>query len=353
MPNNAWVTLATNDSYALGALVLAKSLKSVNTVYPIIVLVTDGVTTAMRDTLKEVFNNVESVDLYDSKDSEKLSLIKRPELGVTFTKLCCWKLTSFEKCVFLDADTLVLHNCDDLFDREELSAAPDVGWPDCFNSGVFVFVPSNETYSKLIEYANTNGSFDGGDQGLLNSYFSDWRNLPARHLPFVYNTSISTAYSYLPAFKKFEADIKIIHFLGSLKPWQINFNFEQNVVANLPSEYQHLTKYFSLWWKIFAESIHPALKPEMSGLAATFARIKLGEPKQPDIESWHKGEIDYLGIDSFSNILQKIEDTMEKKIEKPLESVTSETVPQVETKPKTSTTSKSSSSKTSTKKAKK
>ena len=38
------------------------------------------------------------------------------------------------RCVFLDADTLVLQNIDDLFSREELSAAPDVGWPDCFNS---------------------------------------------------------------------------------------------------------------------------------------------------------------------------------------------------------------------------
>jgi len=40
--------------------------------------------------------------------------------------------------VFLDADTLVLDNVDELFERPELAAAPDVGWPDCFNSGVFV-----------------------------------------------------------------------------------------------------------------------------------------------------------------------------------------------------------------------
>ena len=68
------------------------------------------------------------------------SLTDRSELGVTFTKLHCWRLTEYRKCVFLDADTLVLANIDDLFDRDELSAAPDAGWPDCFNSGVFVFV---------------------------------------------------------------------------------------------------------------------------------------------------------------------------------------------------------------------
>ena len=61
---------------------------------------------------------------------------------MTLTKLHCWTLTQFSKCVFLDADTLVVANCDDLFDREEFSAAPDAGWPDCFNSGVFVFRPN-------------------------------------------------------------------------------------------------------------------------------------------------------------------------------------------------------------------
>lgn len=55
----------------------------------------------------------------------------------------------------------MLANIDELFDREELSAAPDPGWPDCFNSGVFVFRPSLETYARLLEYCSEHGSFDG------------------------------------------------------------------------------------------------------------------------------------------------------------------------------------------------
>ena len=55
----------------------------------------------------------------------------------------------------------VLSNIDELFEREELSAAPDPGWPDCFNSGVFVFKPSNETYNKLLALCTETGSFDG------------------------------------------------------------------------------------------------------------------------------------------------------------------------------------------------
>ncbi|KAL1123667.1 hypothetical protein AAG570_002743 [Ranatra chinensis] len=198
----AWVTLATNDTYALGALVLAHSLKQVQTAHELVVLITPGVSQAMRGQLNAVFGTVEEVDVMDSKDAANLALLARPDLGITFTKLHCWRLTQFNKCIFLDADTLVLQNCDELFDREELSAAPDAGWPDCFNSGVFVFRPSNETFNELLKFALEHGSFDGGDQGLLNMFFKDWATKDInKHLPFIYNLCSTATYSYLPAFK--------------------------------------------------------------------------------------------------------------------------------------------------------
>lgn len=101
------------------------------------------------------------MDLLDSGDTTNLALLTRPELGITFTKIHCWNLTQYRKCVFLDADTLVIQNCDELFERDELSAVPDIGWPDCFNSGVFVFEPSRATYEAILDYAVQNGSFDG------------------------------------------------------------------------------------------------------------------------------------------------------------------------------------------------
>lgn len=114
-----------------------------------------------RERLKVIWDELTVVDELDSEDTERLALLTRPELGVTFSKIHAWRLTQYTKCVFLDADTLVLENVDDLFDREELSAAPDIGWPDCFNSGVFVFEPSMETYANLLAMANQTGSFDG------------------------------------------------------------------------------------------------------------------------------------------------------------------------------------------------
>lgn len=60
-----------------------------------------------RLALRNVFDEVVAVDPMDSGDSVRLSLLGRPELGVTFTKIHCWTLTKYSKCVFLDADTLV------------------------------------------------------------------------------------------------------------------------------------------------------------------------------------------------------------------------------------------------------
>ena len=222
--SQAWVTLATNDSYALGALVLAASLRHSGTSRKIVIMVTpEGLSNPMKSQLNQAFDQVVDVSLLDSKDQVNLALLERPELGVTFTKLHCWCLVQYSKCVFLDADTMVrsisrgfqrekkpfeffswqvVRNSDDLFDRSEFSAAPDAGWPDCFNSGVFVFSPSKETFHRLMEHAATHGSFDGGDQGLLNTFFNTWATQDiTKHLPFLYNMCATATYTYLPAFK--------------------------------------------------------------------------------------------------------------------------------------------------------
>jgi len=68
-----------------------------------------------RDNLRAVFDMVTLVDVLDSQDAVNLELLSRPELGVTFTKLHCWRLTQYSKCVFLDADTLVSMYCLNFF----------------------------------------------------------------------------------------------------------------------------------------------------------------------------------------------------------------------------------------------
>uniref|UniRef100_A0A5F9CQK0 Glycogenin 1 n=1 Tax=Oryctolagus cuniculus TaxID=9986 RepID=A0A5F9CQK0_RABIT len=156
MTDQAFVTLTTNDAYAEGALVLGSSLTQHRTSQSLAVLTAPHVSDTMRKPLDIVSDEVTTVDILDSGDSAHLTLMKRPELGVALTKLHCWSLTQYSKCVFVGADTLVLANIDAVFERE-LSAAPDPGWPDRLNPGVFVYQPSVETYNQLLHVASERG----------------------------------------------------------------------------------------------------------------------------------------------------------------------------------------------------
>ena len=60
-----------------------------------------------RRQLSFIYDVIQQVDPLDSQDTAHLALLTRPELGITFTKLHCWRLAQFRKCVFIDADCLV------------------------------------------------------------------------------------------------------------------------------------------------------------------------------------------------------------------------------------------------------
>jgi len=322
----AWVTLATNDEYAVGALTVAASLKRVQTSKKLVVMVTSKmISERVLQTLREVFDEVVSVEEMDSGDIANLTLLDRIELGITFTKIRCWTLTQYVKCVFLDADTLVLANSDELFDREELSASPDAGWPDCFNSGVFVFRPNLNTYKDLVNHATNSGSFDGGDQGLLNTFFSDWATKDiSRHLPFTYNMIASATYSYLPAYKRFGKNVKIVHFIGAGKPWKTSFDGSGEPI--LGSVERHTADHLRLWWQIFSTEVKPELAKNagasggpghsmvpgmISGMSSRFCSAP--PPPQDTREAWEAGNPDYQGTASFSNIMSKMDKTLNDK----------------------------------------
>ncbi|XP_043558626.1 glycogenin-1-like isoform X2 [Chiloscyllium plagiosum] len=327
MSDQAFVTLATNDLYGKGALVLGTSLRNHKTTRKLVVLVSPQVSNNMRAVLEQIFDEVILVDVLDSKDSAHLAMIKRPELGVTFTKLHCWALTHYSKCVFMDADTLVLCNIDELFEREELSAAPDPGWPDCFNTGVFVYRPSIETYNELLQYSTEKGSFDGGDQGLLNSFFSNWATADInKHLPFIYNLSSVAIYSYLPAFKQYGADSKVVHFLGKVKPWDYSYDPTTRCVIRDSDDYSTIIHpgFLNIWWDIFTTSVLPLLtehgisKETSSGtqeedkFSEAVSQLSITPPDEvvssdERRKKWEQGQADYMGVDSFQNIQKKLD----------------------------------------------
>ncbi|CDZ96803.1 Glycosyl transferase, family 8-glycogenin [Phaffia rhodozyma] len=232
----AFVTLLTSDWYLPGVLVLGHALRalhpsSVHSVhFKLVCIVTpETVDAASIKALSEVWDSVVGVEVLEHVHQSKgLELLGRHDLNTVLTKLHVFRLTNFAKVIFLDADVLPLRPITHLFALPDVfSASPDTGWPDCFNSGVLILQPSLKTFVGLMEMMNGDGessvgqgSFDGGDQGILNQYFNGEEGRPMwNRISFTYNTTPTAAYTYAPAYAQYGRQIHCVHFIGAQKPW--------------------------------------------------------------------------------------------------------------------------------------
>ena len=200
----AYITLVTSDAYVQGALVLFHSIRLTGSSLPVICMVTaPSLSPTNLACLEDTFNAIIPVSATVSANTAGLLMLGRPDLASTLTKIELWhpSLTqNWDVLLYLDADTLVHHNIDHVFDRSAswqhdnsganpisapsnavsssweqgglIAAAPDIGWPDCFNSGVLLIRPGADCYSQLVSKAcnsQNNGSFDGEFDFALNS----------------------------------------------------------------------------------------------------------------------------------------------------------------------------------------
>ncbi|KAK9366006.1 nucleotide-diphospho-sugar transferase [Lipomyces kononenkoae] len=217
MADKAYLTLLLTDTYLPGVLALAKALRNSGTVHRLAILIVPGaVSPATVAAVESAYDDVICVSPIANPCPRNLFSLGRPDLYESFTKILAWNQTQYKRVVYLDADTLPLTNIDGLFDYDgSIAACPDAGWPDIFNSGVIALTPSHSDFLALYALAGSGRSFDGGDQGLLNEYFgSSWTRLP-----FLYNVTPTPGYQYAPAFTRFSRDVKVVHFIGTLKPW--------------------------------------------------------------------------------------------------------------------------------------
>ncbi|KAJ6621169.1 hypothetical protein B0H10DRAFT_2019087 [Mycena sp. CBHHK59/15] len=224
-PQFAFVTLLTSDAYLPGALALAGALKDVHPSpavppevdFQTVCLVTpESVDVSTIKRLRRAYNVVVGVEIIAQEDDKGLKLLGRLDLNTVLTKLHVFRLTQYSKIIFLDADVLPIRPLSHLFTTpHEFSAVPDVGWPDIFNSGVLVLSPGEDKFTELNELLKSKGSWDGGDQGVLN----EWRGGNWNRLSFTYNTTPTAAYTYAPAYERFGSQISAIHFIGPNKPW--------------------------------------------------------------------------------------------------------------------------------------
>ncbi|MCJ1256404.1 glycogenin glucosyltransferase [Lignoscripta atroalba] len=278
---DVYCTLLTSDNYLPGAMVLAHSLRDNGTKKQLVVLVTlDSLQAPTIDELKKLYDQVIPVDRIVNKSPANLYLMDRPDLASTFTKIALWRQTQFNRIIYLDADVVALRAPDELFKLESsFAAVPDIGWPDCFNSGVLALTPNMGDYYALLALAQRGISFDGADQGLLNMHFRNWERLS-----FTYNCTPSGQYQYVPAYRHFQSSISMVHYIGHDKPWVVGREGK-----GATGVYEEL---LGRWWSVYERHYRAPTTAYIAGQA---------KGRSATVQQYVKGEetsIDY----GFSSI---------------------------------------------------
>jgi len=255
-----YATLVCNEKSLYPALALAQSVALSRSQFSMHFVVADSVSASGVKSLKE-FGEVFKVPVIKNPNSahskelarqlnyteERLQIYmkKYPSANQVclYTKLFVW-LLPLEKVVYLDADVLVLQNIDELFDIQfdnqfKIAAVPDIAPPDKFNSGLFVIEPSTAEFSKLAELASRVPSWNGGDQGFLQTVYSGWFTSPSMYrLPYRFNAQTKLRVLYEASWINIYPAIRVIHF-SPHKPWEDPF-FEEK-------DYKDFTK---IWWEL-------------------------------------------------------------------------------------------------------
>ena len=191
----AYFTLLTNDDYLPGVIALQNSLRKVNSKYSLHVMVPSaaadaprhaseahvesqkcdapplvpGISPGAQDRLKSTGAKIWTVS---TDQASKLPIgSMAPQLNRTqWLKLQLWNMTDFSRLVYLDADTVITANVDELLESPVINKFACVG--DYFAGSVFVVVPSKDTFERLSErsYAG-GGKYLYGEQDFLNDFF--------------------------------------------------------------------------------------------------------------------------------------------------------------------------------------
>lgn len=92
------------------------------------------------------------------------------------TKLAIFNMTEYSRIVFVDADALVTRDMSDTFACGRFCAV--FINPCHFNSGLMLVTPSTALFDDMLRALPTLPSYDGGDQGFLNSFYPQMLTAP-------------------------------------------------------------------------------------------------------------------------------------------------------------------------------
>lgn len=229
--DHAFVTLVSNPDYLIGAEALLRSLRLTETRADLVVM-HRGLQPAHLARLRHHGARLIAADLLPTSEAFDRTHARdalharaaftrggKPAFHTpldNFIKLRLWQL-DYDRCVFIDADTVVLRPLDKLFELPEFCAAPNVyDGLDGFhrmNSGVFTARPDAGRFRDMLGRLDQPGVFwRRTDQTFLQDYFPDWHGLSIHHNMLQY------VWFNMPELWNWD-EIRVLHFQYE-KPWQ-------------------------------------------------------------------------------------------------------------------------------------
>ncbi|KAG6525131.1 galactinol synthase 1-like [Zingiber officinale] len=274
-PPRAYVTfLAGDGDYVKGAVGLAKGLKKVDSVYPLVVATLPDVPESHRRILESqgcIVRDIEPV--YPPENQTEFA---KAYYAINYSKLRIWEFVEYQKIVYLDADIQVYENVDHLFDLPDgyfyavmdcfcektwsdtpqfkigyCQQCPDrVTWPAgelspppslYFNAGMFVHEPRLTTCESLLAAVKIATPSPFAEQDFLNMFFKDIY----KPIPLVYNLLISMLWRH-PEKVDLEK-VKLVHYCNAWsKPWRYT-----GKEANMDRE--DVKMLVGKWWSVYSD----------------------------------------------------------------------------------------------------
>lgn len=194
-------------------IVLAMDSKSINHMNPLINSINKNVKDPRIYLICNEFVSVDWAYKIAVLEDEKINA-KNPYTRIT--KHTYYRLfidvlfPELDKCVYLDYDTLVLQDFSELLDGDDWIIKAFIGNNIWLNAGVLAFNINNECKNLLKQCRSKIGDLHD-DQIIINDVFKDKI------------TYISEEYNYMG--RNIKDGIKIVHYIGNVKPWNIGDKF--------------------------------------------------------------------------------------------------------------------------------
>ncbi|CAL8084898.1 unnamed protein product [Orchesella dallaii] len=190
-----WLTSALTDEDVPNALTLCCSLKRVFTSRKIAVIYSSKVSKNLKEALNYGFDL-----LFHLEEDRNTAELKNEE----FVKLFALTLKSFEKCVYLSPNMLVLRNCDELLDQEDENCQQFV-WTEKSDTSIFMVRPSLQVFNTLMKSLHSRNGYT------VEHYLRKWvknQGTECRFIEEKYNRLISPQNGMLLGSEK---DISIVN----------------------------------------------------------------------------------------------------------------------------------------------